>query len=70
MAKEFEGVTYLNVIEVAEYSGRSHNTIRQYWKRYGLTPFRLGKELYFSKDQVRKWLMSYSTKGILQKEVA
>lgn len=70
MAKEFNDETYLTIIEVAQYTERTTNTIHQNWKRYGLTPVKFGKNLYFSKNQVTRWLLSYAEKGVRQAEVA
>ncbi len=46
----------LTIEQTAEYLNRNINTLRHQWKRWGLTPYRVGGVLRFRERDLETWL--------------
>lgn len=68
MAIEFRGETYLNSLETAELTGYSKNSVYQYHKAWGWTPYKYGQSLMFKKSDIEKWIESRFAEGLTLSE--
>jgi excisionase family DNA binding protein len=50
----------LRAAEAADFLNVSERTFREYWRKWGITAFRVGRALRFRERDLNNWLQAHS----------